>query len=429
MKSSSFLIAATNSGCGKTTITVGLLRAMQRRGIHVGAFKCGPDYIDTQYHQMAAGTESVNLDSRFASKEHLKQVFAHYAKTVNVVEGVMGLFDGYDRHFGSTAEIAAILNIPVVLVINARSIAYSAAAIIHGFKTFRTDIHIAGVIFNQVGSERHAVFLQQACRDTQTSCLGCIPRLDQLQMPSRHLGLSLENQQHIQQLIERAADAVEAHIPIETLLQETQRTRGKGQGTKDKEQASSSALRIAVARDPAFSFTYRENIDRLRQMGNVTFFSPLTDNTIPPDTDLLYLPGGYPEFHLPQLSSNHSMKQSIRNHIQQGRRCLAECGGMMYLCTAIIGIDGKSYPMTDILHQTATLQDMHLHLGYRQWKGHTTQGKAFVFQGHEFHFSRILEEDKETSQSPTPPIYTYKNLRASYIHLYWGDKNLLQLWE
>ena len=215
---SSFLIAATNSGCGKTTITIGILRALKRRGMAVQAYKCGPDYIDTQYHRMASGEESVNLDSRFTSKEHLKCVFAHYAKTVNVVEGVMGLFDGYDRHRGSSAEIASFLDIPAVLIINARSMAYSAAAIIHGFKTLRKDVRIAGVIFNQVVSERHATFLKQACEDTQTPCLGYIPRIEELEIPSRHLGLSLENEQRIEKLIERAADVVEKHIHLDQLM-------------------------------------------------------------------------------------------------------------------------------------------------------------------------------------------------------------------
>ncbi|MBQ2199920.1 MAG: AAA family ATPase, partial [Bacteroidaceae bacterium] len=163
-------MAATNSGCGKTTLTIGILRALQRKGIAVQPFKCGPDYIDTQYHRMASGVESVNLDARFTTAEHLREVFSRYSQDVNVVEGVMGLFDGYDRHHGSSAEIASILGIPVIIIINARSMAYSAAAIIHGFKTLRTDIHIAGVIFNQVGSERHASFLRQACEDTHTLC-------------------------------------------------------------------------------------------------------------------------------------------------------------------------------------------------------------------------------------------------------------------
>lgn len=167
---------------------------------------------------------------------------------------------------------------------------------------------------------------------------------------------------------------------------------------------------IAVARDEAFNFTYRENIDRLRQWGEVIFFSPIHDHALPV-CDFLYLPGGYPEFFLKELSSNTQMLQQIHDYIEQGGRCLAECGGMMYLCTAIIDTDGTSYPMVDILKQKATMEGMRLHLGYREWNG---------FPGHEFHYSHIVEEDSS--------LYIYKNLRASYIHLYWGEKNLFDLW-
>ena len=216
-----YLIAATNSGCGKTTLTIGLLRALRRKSIAVQPFKCGPDYIDTQYHQMACGEESVNLDTRFTTPEHLHEVFSHYHKEVNIVEGVMGLYDGYDRWKGSSAEIAALLDIPIILIINARSMAYSAAAIIHGFTSLPCEdlpsLRFAGVIFNQVGSERHASFLKQACEDTGISCLGCIPRLPDMEIPSRHLGLSLENRDFIEKIICRAADAIEKYVDFKAL--------------------------------------------------------------------------------------------------------------------------------------------------------------------------------------------------------------------
>jgi len=222
-----FLIAATNSGCGKTTITIGLLRTLQRRAIEVQPFKCGPDYIDTQYHQMACGEESVNLDTRFTTHEHLREVFNHYYKEVNIVEGVMGLYDGYDRWKGSSAEIAALLDIPIILIINARSMAYSAAAIIHGYTTLQLPLlgrdqrerplRFSGVIFNQVGSERHASFLKQACEDAGVKCIGCIPRLPDMEIPSRHLGLSLENRDFIEKIICRAADAIEKYVDFKAL--------------------------------------------------------------------------------------------------------------------------------------------------------------------------------------------------------------------
>ena len=175
---------------------------------------------------------------------------------------------------------------------------------------------------------------------------------------------------------------------------------------------------IAVARDEAFNFTYRENIDRLREWGEVVFFSPVHDASLPA-CDFLYLPGGYPEFFLQPLSDNAAMRRQVYDYIERGGRCLAECGGMMYLCTAIVGMDKVSYPMVDILRQTATLEDMKLHLGYREWSG---------FPGHEFHYSHIVES-ASPGNSRCPQVYEYKNLRASYIHLYWGEKNLFDLWK
>ena len=215
-----FLRAATNSGCGKTTLTVGLLRSLVNRGLKVQPYKCGPDYIDTQYHEIASGVGSVNLDTHFMSEQHLRDVFSHYGENVDVqvVEGVMGLFDGYDRWRGSTAEIARLLDIPVLLIVNARSMAYSAAALIHGFTTLWEDLRFAGVVFNQVGSERHAMFLRQSCEDTGVPCVGCLPRVKELSMHSRHLGLSLEHRQEIESMICRASDLVENNMDLNTLL-------------------------------------------------------------------------------------------------------------------------------------------------------------------------------------------------------------------
>ena len=174
------LIGAATSGSGKTTFTMGLLRALTRRGLKVQPFKCGPDYIDTQFHSIASGNQSVNLDTWMASPEHVREVYAHYSEGADaaVIEGVMGLFDGYDRMRGSSAEIAALLDVPVLLVVNARSSAYTVAALLHGMKTFRRDVRIAGVVFNQVASESHYAFLKDAAADAGVECLGWIPRTE-----------------------------------------------------------------------------------------------------------------------------------------------------------------------------------------------------------------------------------------------------------
>jgi len=213
------LIGAATSGSGKTTFTMGLLRALTRRGLKVQPFKCGPDYIDTQFHSIAAGRESVNLDTWMASPEHVRQVYAHYYEGADaaVIEGVMGLFDGYDRMRGSSAEIAALLDVPVVLVMNARSSAYTVAALLHGMKTFRPDVRIAGVVFNQVASESHYSFLKAAADDAGVECLGWIPRTEGIEVPSRHLGLTIGMEQEISKLADLTADMIEKHVNLDQL--------------------------------------------------------------------------------------------------------------------------------------------------------------------------------------------------------------------
>lgn len=217
------LIAATNSNCGKTTFTMGLLRALKRRGLKVQPYKCGPDYIDPMFHHQASGQESVNLDIVMATKEHVKDIFTRYSKNADicVVEGVMGLYDGRDRWHGSSAEIASLLDIPIVLLVNAKSTAYSIAPLLYGFKNFRPEgcnPRILGVVFNMVGSERHFSMLKQACEDVGLECLGYLKRNEKLSVPSRHLGLSIAEMEKLENLINAAADEVMAHVNIDKIV-------------------------------------------------------------------------------------------------------------------------------------------------------------------------------------------------------------------
>lgn len=214
------LIAAASSNSGKTTLTMGLLRALRNRGLCVQPYKCGPDYIDTMFHQMASGRESVNLDLFMSSKEHVKDLFSSYGEgaDVQVIEGVMGLFDGYDKWHGSSAEVAMLLDVPVILVVNAKSVAYSVAPLIHGFKTFRPELRLAGVIFNMVASEHHYQFLKEACEDVGVECLGYMQRNAELVIPGRHLGLTIGEREQIERLITLAATEVEAHVDLNKLL-------------------------------------------------------------------------------------------------------------------------------------------------------------------------------------------------------------------
>ena len=216
----SFLIGATSSGCGKTTFTMGILRALSQRGLEVQPFKCGPDYIDPIFHSMASGHDSVNLATWLASKEHVKELYNNYSRGADicVVEGVMGLFDGYDKSKGSSAEIASLLDIPIILLVNAKSVAYSVAPLIYGFKHFNDGIKLGGIIFNMVASENHFSFLEQACIDVGVPCLGYLKQNPKLTVPGRHLGLTITAKQEMEELICQAATEVEKHVLIDKIL-------------------------------------------------------------------------------------------------------------------------------------------------------------------------------------------------------------------
>lgn len=214
-----YLIGAATSNSGKTTFTMGLLRALRDKGLSVQPYKCGPDYIDTMFHEMASGRESVNLDTYMSSEEHVKEIFHRYGDDADmcIVEGVMGLFDGYDKDKGSSAEIAMLLDIPVILVVNAKSVAYSVAPLIYGFKNFNPKLKIAGVVFNMVASENHFTFLKQACEDAGVKCLGYMQRNKDLIIPGRHLGLTIEAEEETEKLIKLAAEEVTKHVNIDAL--------------------------------------------------------------------------------------------------------------------------------------------------------------------------------------------------------------------
>lgn len=431
MSKSSFIIGAPSSGSGKTMFTLGLLRALHRRGLCVQPFKCGPDYIDPMYHSLAARRESVNLDSFMAGGNHLREIYCRYSEGADVmpVEGVMGLLDGYSRDKGSSAELSRLLHVPVVLVVDACSTAYSAAALLYGFRRFGRGTEIAGVVFNRVASPSHYSFLKEAAQDAGIEPLGYLPRDNGFAAPSRHLGLSTEAVATFDPVIEKLADAVAQHVDLERLLELTvceERLNYVPQPVLENR-----GLRIAAARDEAFNFIYRANLDRLRELGTVSFFSPLRDAHLP-EADFIYLPGGFPEFFLEPLEKNVSLRQEIGRQAENGAHILAECGGMMYLCRAIRSTEGKPYEMCGVLPVEATMEKMRLQLGYRE----IAVTEDFGLRGHEFHYSRLTEElpsvarqfsarGEETGTS----LYRYKNVIAGYTHLYWGECNPLTLFD
>lgn len=423
------LVAAASSGSGKTTFTLGLLRALSRRGLTVQGFKCGPDYIDPKFHRLACGKESVNLDLFMMSPEHVQAVYARHSagSDATVLEGVMGLYDGYVRDQGSSAEVAATLGLPTILLIDARSSAFSVGAILYGMKHFRPTSEVVGVVFNRVASESHYRFLREAAEEAGVAPLGYLPTTQLLEVPSRHLGLSLEELSTLDALPETVADLIEQHVQLDRLLELIQRPR-----PMLREEAPLSAvegMKVAVARDQAFNFIYAENLRRLSQLGELVYFSPLANEAVPA-SDLVYLPGGYPEFYLDQLVAADQTRLTLRDHVQRGGQVLAECGGMMYLCRELRNEQGQAYPMAGILELEATMEQMRLRLGYRK-----LQLGGQEWRGHEFHYSRIATGEESTKgqqrsardeEVPTL-LYAKGNVRAGYTHLYFGEANPLDL--
>ncbi|NOU61126.1 cobyrinate a,c-diamide synthase [Marinifilum caeruleilacunae] len=420
-----FLIAAPKSNSGKTMITLGLMQTFVDRGFKVQPFKCGPDYIDPMHHTKIAGQPSYNLDLWMANEAHVQGIFEREASKANVsvAEGVMGLFDGAQKDQGSSAALARMLNLPVILVVDASSTAYSVAPLLYGFKHFDSRINLAGVIFNKVAGESHFQFLKEAAIDAGVPTLGYMPRDQRLAIESRHLGLHLPGENQNREIVNIAAGLLEKHVDIDLLLQITNKEISESEVQSKTEQKH---LKIALANDEAFNFSYQANRDVLAELGEVTEFSPLSDTDLPA-ADLLWLPGGYPELFAEKLAENVRMKQAIADYIEAGKAVVAECGGMMYLGKNIITKAGEIYKMTGVFDFDTSFENMKLHLGYRELVGDETNIK-----GHEFHYSNLIGEEEASTayQAKTArgkdiemPVYRKKNCWASYMHLYLGEQN------
>jgi cobyrinic acid a,c-diamide synthase len=426
MSTAHFLISAPSSNSGKTTITLALLRALKKRGLVVQPFKCGPDYIDPIHHRQAARNASVNLDTFMSSESHVRDLYDCYSARVDVLvtEGVMGLFDGADKMRGSSAEIAALLDIPVILVVDARSMAYSAAPLLFGFKNFYPEINVAGVIFNFVNSESHYGFLKDACDDVGIEALGYVPKNDDLKIPSRHLGLHISADTDYENIIEQAAESITQTVDIDRLLDIAKTAERPLQASLPFLLKTKNNLRVTIARDESFAFTYHQNIQVLSGFGEIKWFSPLHDKVLP-ETDFLYLPGGYPELYARQLCENRNMRESIKNYCENGGLTYAECGGLMYLGENLTDNQGEIYKMTGVLKCSTTMQNAKMILGYRIAKWDDLE-----FRGHEFHYSNFIENRLNAMQMEITnakrietgtAFYQYKNTFASYMHVYWGE--------
>jgi len=415
------------SGSGKTTVTLGLLAALRKRGIAVQPFKVGPDFIDPGLHEIAAGAPSHNLDGWMLDRKTNQWIFdrATAGKDIALVEGVMGLFDGFGgkSERGSTAEIAKWLGLPVVLVIDAHSMARSAGALIRGFKDFDPDVKIAGVIFNRVAGEGHYRMLADAAGDTPV--LGWLPVNPSIEIPERHLGL-LTAKEVATAKIRQIEEFVARHVDLEQMKgAEGADTSSPHYGTRGltpllPSSARSAAL-VAIAQDKAFSFYYHANRMALEEAGaRIVEFSPLADNVLP-EADFLYLGGGYPEVYRKELEANTSMRSSVRNFIESGKRFYAECGGLMYLAEAI----GES-EMVGIVPAKVEMTDRLVDFGYCEIR--TSQNSILgppgtVARGHQFHYSRcaggsghayqVIQGQRQYSEG-----FVFPNGVASYIHLH-----------
>lgn len=448
------IIAGTHSGVGKTTVTVGLIATLRQRGLTVQPFKAGPDYIDPTYHSLAAGRPCRNLDTWMVPPERVRALFAHAAREADIaiVEGVMGVYDGcgYEDEAGSTAQLAKLLDAPVILVLDAGSMARSAGAVALGYQRFDPDLSVAGFIINRVASEGHGQGVATAIRGaTGLPILGWLPRCSELEMPERHLGLvPTPELSRCGSLVEAAADHVVRHLDLDHLLSLARRapllatddspvfqpSLLQALGRKRVGDLSSAVGRpvIAVARDEAFNFTYEDNLDLLRAAGaEIVFFSPLRDAALPPGTAGIILSGGFPELYADRLAANDGMREALHEAHRQKIPIYAECGGLMYLTEAIVDLEGREHSMVGLLPGRSVMSDR-LIMGYRlaQAAGDSwLLAAGETVRGHEFHHSvwegrpadlppayHVLPHDG--LGDPRPEGARLGSMWASYVHLH-----------
>ncbi len=439
------VIAAPSSGSGKTTITAGIMSALAER-YRAQGFKVGPDYIDPGYHTAATGRISRNLDTWMVEKNQVKNIFARAGQNADVcvIEGVMGLFDGYDglTERGSTAEVAKLLSAPVILVIDAKKMARSAAAIALGFRDFDSALNLAGVIVNNVGSESHARWVTDAIESIGLPVIGCVPRAEKLNVPERHLGLYMagERESVTKAFILEAAEIIKQYVDMEKIFAIAKSAPENGiqslltLETQRQESLESVKTRIAVARDEAFCFYYEDNFDLLRDCGaEVVFFSPLHDAHLPQNISGIYLGGGYPELYAEQIASNESIRAEIKSAIESGIPTYAECGGLMSLAEYFMDADGVQRPMIGLLAGFTRLTGK-LKMGYREVsarEGNFLLAKDETARGHEFHYSEWIRPTSDpdfayliqprAGGEAKPEGFARKNLLASYVHLHFAS--------
>lgn len=440
----SVIIAGDRSGSGKTTLALAILAYMARRGDRVQAFKVGPDYIDPGFHSAIAKRPSRNLDPVLTSEDYVRQCFFRNCRNVEyaLVEGVMGLFDGIvwneQTDFASTAHIARLLGIPVVLTLDCRRLSGSIAAITCGFRDFDPQVRLAGVVLNQVGSDRHRELLSEALVATNVPILGTWHRNDEIGLRDRHLGLvPADEHPDLRSLCDRLSTLASDRFDWERLLPLLVVNQPTGEVPESKLSVEAGTpVRIGIARDRAFNFYYRDNLELLEMFGaTLVFWSPLSDRQLPENLHGLYFGGGFPEVFAAKLASNCSVLGAVKQVVSAGIPTYSECGGLMYLCAEIVDLAGETWPMVGLLPTAATMSAQ-LILGYRQAIAQQNSilvraGETLI--GHEFHRSQLTAAPRSPLFSacgfspkavPMGEGWTLAHLHASYIHLHWGANPL-----
>ncbi len=436
------LIAGTHSGTGKTTVTIGLMAALRQRGYRLQPFKVGPDYIDPSYHEAAAGLPSRNLDSWLLESAVMVELFerAMAGKDLAIAEGMMGLYDGFrgESEEGSTAHVAKLLGLPVILVVDASAAARSVGASVLGFKEFDRGVNLAGVILNDIAGERHLEFVKPSLAKAGVPLLGYLPKNRQIALPERHLGLIPTGEGSVSSdLYRRLAEQVQQTIDIERILNLAAPIAARDENDFlifPREPLPPKAT-IAVALDKAFNFYYPDSLDLLKAWGaELVSFSPLEDRALPPCAGGVYIGGGFPELFARELSENKGLLLSLRAASLQGMPVYAECGGLMYLGESIEDANGKRYAMAGVLPCQSTIKGTRLTLGYRQAEAlddGPLMKRGESVRGHEFHLSALTEKRQTTAayrlldQNGWLEGCRFNNVLASYIHLHLGSKRSL----
>ena len=402
LASPGLVIAAPNSGSGKTVVTLGLLRALRRAGVDVASAKVGPDYIDPRFHAAASGRPCRNLDPWAMRPDTLARLADRTAELL-VVEGVMGLFDGAADGTGSTAALAALAGWPVVLVLDVARQGPSAAAVLHGFRSYRDDVSVAGVILNRVGSDSHEAMIRAALEPMGVPVLGAVRRDAALDLPSRHLGLvQAEEHGDLDAFLDRAAAVLGAAVELGALRALARPARFAAQdAAQDAGLGAGFALpplgqRTAIAADAAFAFAYPHLLEDWRAQGaELLPFSPLADAAPDAGADAVFLPGGYPELHAERLAGNRRFLDGLRAAAARGAAVYGECGGYMVLGEALEDADGVGHAMAGLLPVATSFARRRLHLGYRRavtLADSALGPKGTELRGHEFHYASVVSD-------------------------------------